>query len=228
MRFDDRRAAGRQLAWRLESLRDRDPVVLGLPRGGVPVAYEVACALDAPLDVLVVRKLGVPRSPELGFGALGENGVRVLNDDVLEESGVSLAEQAVVEAAERTELERRVSRCRQGRDPVALTGRTVVIVDDGLATGATAEAACQVVRGRGAARIVLAVPVGPTSVVARLRGLADEVVCLQALPFLGTVGAWYHDFTQTSDTEVTALLAQAVRTASPHRPPATSRPLSER
>ncbi|WP_020139472.1 phosphoribosyltransferase family protein [Streptomyces sp. 351MFTsu5.1] len=193
MRFDDRRAAGRQLAWRLESLRDRDPVVLGLPRGGVPVAYEVAGALDAPLDVLVVRKLGVPRSPELGFGALGENGVRVLNDDVLEETGVGLAEQAVVEAAERTELERRVSRCRHGRDPVALTGRTVVIVDDGLATGATAEAACRVVRGRGAARIVLAVPVGTTAVVARLRRLADEVVRRQALPFLGTVGAWCHD-----------------------------------
>jgi putative phosphoribosyl transferase len=228
MRFDDRRAAGRQLAWRLEFLRGQDVLVLGLPRGGVPVAYEVAISLDAPLDVLVVRKLGVPWQPELGFGAIGENGVRVLNHAVLDDTGLGPAEQAAVEDAERAELERRVSRYRQGRDPVPSAGRTVVIVDDGLATGATAEAACQVVRGQGAARIVLAVPVGPAPVVGRLRRVADEVVCLRSLQFLGAVGAWYHDFTQTSDAEVTALLARAARPASAIRPPATSQPLLNR
>ncbi|MDH6547047.1 phosphoribosyltransferase [Streptomyces sp. SAI-041] len=222
MRFDDRRAAGRQLARRLDFLRGRDVLVLGLPRGGVPVAYEVADALGAPLDVLVVRKLGVPRQPELGFGALGENGVRVLNDDVVAACGLGPAEQAAVEDAERTELERRVSRYRQGRAPVPPAGRTVLIVDDGLATGASADAACEVVRGRGAARIVLAVPVGAASAVARLRRTADEVVCLHSPRFLGAVGAWYHDFTQTSDTEVASLLARAARSASAPRSHVTS------
>jgi putative phosphoribosyl transferase len=219
MRFDDRRAAGRQLAWRLEFLRGQDIVVAGLPRGGIPVAYEVAQALDAPLDVLVVRKLGVPWQPELGFGAIGERGVRVLNDDVLDQTGLGPAEQDTVEQAERSELERRVRCYRPGGGPVPVDGRTVVIVDDGLATGATAEAACQVVRGRGAARIVLAVPVGPASVVARLRRVADDVVCLQTLHFLAAVGAWYHDFTQTSDSEVTELLARAARPTPSPLPP---------
>ncbi|MDN3027928.1 phosphoribosyltransferase [Streptomyces sp. S.PB5] len=228
MRFDDRRAAGRQLARRLEFLRGQDVLVLGLPRGGVPVAYEVATALAAPLDVLVVRKLGVPWQPELGFGAIGENGVRVLNHAVLADTGLDSAEQAAVEDAERAELERRVSRYRQGRAPVPSAGRTVVIVDDGLATGSTAEAACQVARGQGAARIVLAVPVGPTPVVGRLRKVADEVVCLRSMQFLGAVGAWYHDFTQTSDAEVTALLAQAARQASAARPPVAPHPLPNR
>ncbi|MFF3873609.1 phosphoribosyltransferase family protein [Streptomyces sp. NPDC001978] len=210
MEFDDRTDAGRRLARRLEEeLRGQDLVVLGLPRGGVPVAYEVARALGAPLDVLVVRKLGVPWQPELGFGAIGEHGVRVLNDDVIRDTGLRPADLAAVEEAERAELDRRVDRYRAGRSPVALAGRTAVIVDDGLATGATAAAACRVVRNRGAARIVLAVPVGPERTLPHLRQVADEVVCLESPHYFGSVGAWYHDFAQTPDEEVTALLGRA-------------------
>ncbi|WP_405653244.1 alpha/beta family hydrolase [Streptomyces sp. NBC_00019] len=206
MRFVNRKEAGRRLARRLEHLRGQDVVVLGLPRGGVPVAREVADALGVPLDVLVVRKLGVPWQPELGFGAVGERGVLVLNDAVLEEIPLSAARRRSVAETERAELDRRVRSYRRGRAPVPMAGRTVVVVDDGLATGGTAEAACRVVRGLGAARIVLAVPVGPTWTVARLREVADEVICLQPLDRLGSVGAWYDDFTQVGDAEVTALL----------------------
>jgi putative phosphoribosyl transferase len=208
MRFRNRTDAGRRLARRLDELRGRDVVVLGLPRGGVPVAREVAAVLGAPLDVLVVRKLGVPRQPELGFGAIGEHGVRVLNEDVLRQVRVTEDDRAEVERSERAELARRVRRYRRGREPVPLAGRTVVVVDDGLATGATAEAACRVVRHRGAARIVLAVPVGAPSAAQRLRDVADEVICLGTPDLFGSVGAWYDDFTQVTDEEVTGLLAQ--------------------
>ncbi|WP_367325281.1 phosphoribosyltransferase family protein [Streptomyces sp. HUAS ZL42] len=211
MRFENRTQAGRLLARSLEHLRGQDVVVLGLPRGGVPVAYEVARELDAPLDVLVVRKLGVPWQPELGFGAVGENGVSVLNDDVLRSAGLSAARQASVEQRERAELERRVRRYRQGREPVPVAGRTVVVVDDGLATGASAEAACQVVRGQGAARVVLAVPVGPDETLPRLRMVADQVICLESPRRFGSVGTWYHDFAQVDDEEVTELLERAAR-----------------
>ncbi|MEU0645008.1 phosphoribosyltransferase family protein [Streptomyces umbrinus] len=224
MRFDDRRAAGRRLSWRLEFLRGQDVVVLGLPRGGVPVAYEVARALDAPLDVLVVRKLGVPWQPELGFGAVGENGVRVLNENAIGDARPSPAEQADVERTEQAEVGRRVRHYRAGRPRIPVAGRTVVVVDDGLATGATAEAACRIVRGQGAARIVLAVPVGPVSTVARLNEVADRVVCLRSVQYLGSVGAWYQDFTQTTDTEVTALLARSARPASAPRAPGGPHP----
>ncbi|MFJ5775553.1 phosphoribosyltransferase family protein [Streptomyces sp. NPDC093094] len=213
MRFDDRVDAGRRLADALSGLRGADTVVLGLPRGGVPVAYQVARALEAPLDVLVVRKLGVPWQPELAFGAIGEHGVRVLNDDILVTTGVDSAEQAAVEEAERAELERRVGVYRAGRPPAGLRGRTAVVVDDGLATGATALAACRVVRGQGAARIVLAVPVAPGRTLTRLRDVADEVVCLETPGAFGSVGAWYRDFGQTSDSEVTSLLAHAAAAA---------------
>ncbi|MFD5014945.1 phosphoribosyltransferase family protein [Streptomyces chartreusis] len=215
MRYDDRSAAGRLLAEALQELRGRDVVVLGLPRGGVPVAAEVARRLDAPLDVLVVRKLGVPGQPEWGFGAVGEHGVRVLNRDVISEAGLASAELEAVEAAERAELERRVRGYRRGREPLPVTGRTALVVDDGLATGATAEAACRVVRGQGAARVVLAVPVGPTHGVARLRQVADEVICPQTHPILGSVGAWYRHFGQVPDAEVIALLARAAEPGSP-------------
>ncbi len=144
--FDDRVDAGRQLAERLESLRGQDIVVLGLPRGGVPVAFEVAKALRAPLDVLVVRKLGVPFQPELTFGAIGEGGVRVINEAVVREADLSEEEMAAVEAEQRVELARRAERFRRGHDQISLAGRTAVIVDDGVATGATAKAACQVAR----------------------------------------------------------------------------------
>lgn len=223
MRYDDRRGAGRLLAEGLAELRGRDLVVLGLPRGGVPVAAEVARRLGAPLDVLVVRKLGVPRQPEWGFGAIGEGGVRVVNRDVIAEAGLESAEQESVEAAERAELERRVRSYRQGRSALPVAGRTAVVVDDGLATGATAEAACRVVRGQGAARVVLAVPVGPVHSIARLRRVADEVVCPQTPQVLGSVGAWYRNFAQTSDAEVTALLAEAARPA-PSAPAAAAPP----
>ncbi|MFG1665784.1 phosphoribosyltransferase family protein [Streptomyces sp. Y7] len=226
MRYDDRSAAGRLLAEELQELRGRDVVVLGLPRGGVPVAAEVARRLDAPLDVLVVRKLGVPGQPEWGFGAVGEHGVRVLNRDVISQAGLVPAQLEAVEAAERAELERRVRGYRRGREPLPVNGRAALVVDDGLATGATAEAACRVVRGQGADRVVLAVPVGPAHGVARLRQVADEVVCPQTHRILGSVGAWYRHFGQVPDAEVTSLLAQAGRPGSPS--PAASSPPSDR
>ncbi|MDN3029185.1 phosphoribosyltransferase family protein [Streptomyces sp. S.PB5] len=209
MRYTDRPEAGRRLARSLEQLRGQDVVVLGLPRGGVPVAHEVAVALGVPLDVLVVRKLGVPWQPELAFGAVGENGMLVLNDAVLEELPLDPDRRERVVENERAELDRRVRRYRQGRDRLPVVGRTVVVVDDGLATGATAEAACRVVRGLGAARIVLAVPVGPTQTIDRLRAVADQVVCPQPVHRLGSVGSWYDDFAQVADAEVIALLARA-------------------
>jgi putative phosphoribosyl transferase len=210
MGFRDRGDAGRQLAAALSRFRGEDVVVLGLPRGGVPVAAPVAEALGAPLDVVVVRKLGVPFSPELAMGAIGEDGVRVLNDSVLHEYGLSADDVAWVEDRERVELEHRVARFRGGRPPVALRGRTAIVVDDGIATGATARAACQVVRALGARRLVLAVPVASADVLARLREVADEVVCLQTPPWLGAVGQAYDDFAQVDDDEVVELLRRAV------------------
>ncbi|MGV0652548.1 alpha/beta family hydrolase [Mycolicibacterium thermoresistibile] len=207
--FDDRVDAGRRPAERLASFRGRDVVVLGLPRGGVPVAFEVARALRAPLDVLVVRKLGVPFQPEPAFGAIGEDGVRVVNDAVVRRTRLTRADMAAVERRERAELQRRSERYRGGRSRIPLSGRVAVIVDDGVATGATAKAACQVVRAEGAARVVLAVPVGPPDVAERFAGYADEVVCLQTPPFFSAVGQGYRNFTQTSDDEVIALLRRA-------------------
>lgn len=176
--FDDRGDAGRQLAQRLAQLSGKAVVVLGLPRGGVPVAFEVAKSLQAPLDVLVVRKLGVPFQPELAFGAIGEDGVRVLNDDVVRGTHLDAAAMDAVERKQLIELQRRAERFRRGRDRIPLTGRIAVIVDDGIATGATAKAACQVARAHGADKVVLAVPIGPDDIVARFAGYADEVVCL--------------------------------------------------
>src|SRR5665213_4178051 len=178
MYFTNRVDAGRRLAARLEHLRGEDLVILGLPRGGVPVALEVAAALHAPLDVIVVRKLGVPFQPELGMGAIGEDGVRIINAEVVRLAGVSAGQVDEVEARERVELEDRVRRFRGDRPAVALKDRTVVLVDDGVATGSTARAACQVARARGAARVVLAVPVAPPDWRGRLGKFADELVCL--------------------------------------------------
>jgi len=209
--FRDRREAGRRLAERLEHLRGESPVVLGLPRGGVPVAFEVASALHAPLDVIVVRKLGVPFQPELGMGAVGEDGVVVLNDDVVRLARVGAEEIARIEARERAEIERRAQRFRVGRPRVDVTGRTVVIVDDGIATGGTARAALQVARAHGAGRVVLAVPVGAPDTLEAMRAEADEVVCLDAPQGFFAVGQWYDDFTQTTDDQVVSLLAEAAR-----------------
>ncbi len=175
MPFLDRADAGRRLAMLLEHLRGPDVVVVGLPRGGVPVAFEVARSLGAPLDVTVVRKLGVPFQPELGVGAIGEGGALVIDKRVQAAAGVSVEELAAVKASERAELDRRVRRFRGMRPPVSLAGRTVVVDDDGIATGSTARAACQVARARGATRVVLAVPVAPRESVATLSRDANEV-----------------------------------------------------
>lgn len=209
MLFTDRMDAGRRLAEALRHVRGENPVVLGLPRGGVPVASQVAQALGAPLDVIVVRKLGVPYHRELGYGAIGEGGVRVISDDIVRRSGVGRDELETVERAEEAELARQAKRFRTDRPRTAIGGRTVIIVDDGIATGATAAAACEVVRAQGAARVVLAVPVAPPDAVAWLRTEADEVVCLSTPRAFRAVGEWYQDFSQTPDEEVVALLAQA-------------------
>ncbi|MFE4533676.1 alpha/beta family hydrolase [Streptomyces scopuliridis] len=213
MRFADRTTAGIQLAGEVARLDLDDPLVLGLPRGGIPVAYQVARVLDAPLDVIAVRKLGVPSRPELGFGAIGEGGVRILNDDVVRAARLGPRERAAVELTERNALEGRLRAYRADRPPTALTGRTVVIVDDGIATGSTAAAACEVARARGAARVVLAVPVAPPGAVAELSGEADEVVCLYSPDYFGSVGQWYTDFSQTTDAEVVELLHDRLATS---------------
>ncbi|MBS2963607.1 phosphoribosyltransferase [Actinocrinis puniceicyclus] len=208
-RFADRVDAGRSLAVRLEHLRGQRPVILGLPRGGVPVAYEVAHALGAPLDVIVVRKLGVPWQPELAMGAIGEGGARVVDAEVLRLERIGEDLLAQVEEREAAELLRRAQAYRVGREPEPIAGRTVVVVDDGIATGSTARAACQVVRQRGAARVVLAAPVLPLELVGALGEVADEVVWLCAPEPMFAVGYWYEDFDQLTDTEVVELLARA-------------------
>ncbi|AWN31946.1 MULTISPECIES: phosphoribosyltransferase family protein [unclassified Streptomyces] len=209
MLFTDRADAGHRLAEALRHLEGEDPVVLGLPRGGVPVAFQVARALHAPLDVIVVRKLGVPYQRELGFGAIGEGGVRVISDDIVRRGRLEQADLASVEHAEAAELARQAERFRAGRPRLSLEGRTAIVVDDGIATGATAAAACQVVRAHGAARVVLAVPVAPPDAAERLRGATDEFVCLSTPFAFSAVGEWYQDFSQTPDDEVVSLLAQA-------------------
>lgn len=211
-RFADRAAAGRRLAARLEYLRDRRPVILGLPRGGVPIAYEVARALQAPLDVIVVRKLGVPWLPELAMGAIGEGGSRVVDRGLLQHERITDDLLAEVEQRESAELLRRAQTYRAGRDPVSIEGRTVVVIDDGIATGATARAACLVVKQRGAARVVLATPVLPPELIGALGRVADELIWLCAPEPMVAVGNWYEDFEQLTDAEVVDLLARADET----------------
>src|SRR5262245_40536383 len=194
MSFLDRSDAGRRLAQRVLHLRGEDVVVLGLPRGGVPVAAEVARALDAPLDVLVVRKLGVPVQPELGMGAIGEGGVRVLDAATARLAGVSSRDLAAIEARERRELERRVERYRGDRPMTVLDGRTTIVVDDGIATGGTARAALRVARGHGARSVVLAVPVGAADTLAELGAEADLVVALASPEPFRAIGPWYERF----------------------------------
>ncbi len=207
--FEDRFDAGRQLAARLDVLRGEETVVLGLPRGGVPVAFEVARALGAPLDVIIVRKLGVPFQPELGMGAIGEGNVRVLDEEVIQRAGVTEAEVAAVEARERTELERRARRFRDDHPAVPLLGRTAVVVDDGIATGSTARAACQVARAQGAAKVVLAVPVAPRGWESRVGSDADELISLATPEPFFAIGQFYDDFSQTTDEEVIECLERA-------------------
>ncbi|MEK6648035.1 MAG: alpha/beta family hydrolase [Actinomycetota bacterium] len=211
MIFHDRLDAGRRLATRLNYLRGQDVVVLGLPRGGVPLAFEVAKELGAPLDLIVVRKLGVPFQPELAMGALGEGGVLVTNDEIVRMAGISPDQFAQVLARERGEVTRRAERFRGDHPAVPLSGRIALIVDDGIATGSTAQAACKVARALGAAKVILAVPVGAADSIRLLSNDADEVICLHIPKMLSAVGEWYEDFSATSDEEVVNLLREAAK-----------------
>jgi putative phosphoribosyl transferase len=215
-RFRDRRDAGRRLAERLRDYRGRpDVLVLALPRGGVPVGFEIARALEAPLDVLIVRKLGLPGHEELAMGAIASGGVRVLNPEVVRP--LRIPEQLIesVAARERLELERREQLYRGGRSGYDPAGRRVMLVDDGLATGATMKAGIAALRQRRPAEIVVAVPVAPASTCGEMASLADRVVCLLQPELFGGVGEWYQDFRQTSDAEVSSLLAAAARSGAP-------------
>jgi putative phosphoribosyl transferase len=205
--FSDRTEAGSELAALLDQYKDRDDVVvLALPRGGVPVAYQVARLLKAPLDIFLVRKLGVPGHPELAMGAIATGAVRVLNEDVVNWYGIALSVIDQVARAEQAELERRERVYRDGRPPIPLEGRTVLLIDDGLATGSTMKAAVQAVRAHKPAQIVVAVPVGSPETCAEFTDLADDVVCARTPEPFSAVGLWYRDFSQTSDAEVRALL----------------------
>jgi putative phosphoribosyl transferase len=213
MMFRDREQAGRRLAELLREHRGKDPVVLALPRGGVPVAVPVAEALGAPLDVLVARKLGAPFQPEYALGAIAEGGARVADPDALREAGVDDATLEALVAREEAELHRRVRRYRGKRALPPLRGRTVIVVDDGVATGRTARAALRAARALGAGRLLLAAPVIAASTAAALRaeGDADEVVAVTEPDLLDAVGSWYERFEQVEDDEVVALLASARR-----------------
>lgn len=215
--FSDRSDAGKQLAGRLAGYRGTSAVVLGLPRGGVPVAAQVAEILDLPLDVFVVRKLGVPGHEELAFGAIASGGVRVLNEDVLSMSGVTSEEAEEVARGETRELERREGAYRGDRPAVSLEGRTAIVVDDGIATGASMRAAIKALKQTGLERVVVAVPVAPPRTVASLQEEADEVAAVLQPDALMAIGAWYEDFSQTTDGEVRALLERAASEDAHHR-----------
>ncbi len=207
--YRDRRHAGVELARHLADVKGQDVIVLALPRGGVPVAFEVARALDAPLDVFVVRKLGLPGHPEFAMGAIASGGVRVLNDEVVRLYRIP---EPVVEAVaqdEQTELDRRERAYRRQRPPLDVRGRTVVLIDDGLATGSTMKAAVEAVRALSPARIIVAVPVGSPDTCREFAAIADEIVCARAPEHFAAVGQWYDDFRQTTDEEVRELLQLA-------------------
>lgn len=222
--FPDRRAAGRALARKLGAYADRtDVIILALPRGGVPVGYVLAMALRAPLDVFLVRKLGVPGREELGFGALASGGVRTLNDEVIRSLDIDEATIERVAAQEAHELERRDRAYRGDREPPQLAGRVVILVDDGLATGSSMRVAIEAIREQQPDRIVVAVPVAPPQTCRELRDQVDEIVCLTTPEPFNAIGLWYHDFTPTSDDEVRELLASAQRQAAPAAAPSGSR-----
>lgn len=212
-RFADRRDAGRQLAERLLPLADENPVVIGLPRGGVPVAKEVAAALGAPLEILAVRKLGAPHNPEYGIGAIVEDGTRVFDSEALAVLDIDNGVLDAIVSRESEELRRRVVAYRGDRLALRLRDRTVIVVDDGVATGVTDTAALRAIRRQLPERLILAVPVCAPDALARLGEEADEVVCLTAPPQLQGVGQWYRDFSQVSDQEVIAALGARRRAA---------------
>ncbi|MFI6040603.1 phosphoribosyltransferase [Nocardia sp. NPDC051321] len=207
MIYTDRTSAGRALATHLATLRAAHPLLLGLPRGGVPVAAGVREIIGGDLDILLVRKLGVPWQPELAMGAIGEDGVRVLNSDVLSHIGITPQEFAAIEDSERVELDRRRTVWRGAAQPIPLDGRTVVIVDDGMATGATVVVACRVARLHQPAQLVVAIPVSSAEALRRVAAEADQVICPLVPDTLGGVGTAYEDFHQLADEEVTTLLA---------------------
>jgi putative phosphoribosyl transferase len=210
MRFKDRTEAGQQLAARLSAYaKQSDVLVLALPRGGVPVAAEVAEALEAPLDVFLVRKLGVPGQEELAMGAVASGGVRILNEEVVEYFGLSWPDIEKVTAHERSELERRERRYRYGLDPIDPRGKTVLLVDDGLATGSTMRAAVEALRKLGPTGIVVAVPVAPPLTARKLAKYADDVVCVLTPEPFDAVGHFFENFPQTTDEEVCAILERA-------------------
>jgi predicted phosphoribosyltransferase len=215
-RFRNRSEAGRLLAAKLAAYAKRpDVIVLALPRGGVPVAYEVARALEVPLDVFLVRKLGVPGHEEYALGAIATGGVRVINQDVVRASGIPPATIEAIAAREQQELERRERLYRGDRPPPDMHGRTVILVDDGLATGATMYAAVQALRRQGAGRVVVAVPIAPPETCDQLREVVDDVVCAVTPEPFHAVGLWYEDFSQTTDDEVRDLLARSTRVGHP-------------
>jgi predicted phosphoribosyltransferase len=210
MPFIDRTDAGRQLAMALARYKAQRPVVLALPRGGVPVAAEVATVLDAPLDLILVRKIGVPFQPELAMGAVvdGREPVIVRNEDVISLTGVSEQEFNATCDQQLAEIERRRKLYLGNRPHPLIAGRTVIVVDDGIATGATTRAALQAIRMRKPSKLVLAVPVAPTESLKELRGEADEIICLEDYEDFGAIGLFYSDFRQVSDTEVIEILAR--------------------
>ena len=209
MRFADRQDAGAHLADRLAGFARSHPVILALPRGGVVVGSVVAHGLRAPLDLIVVRKIGCPWQPELGVGAIAEGGIEQLDAEMLMDLGLDRRRLLPVVERERRELERRVTRYRGSRPPIDLHGRVAIIVDDGLATGATMLVAIEAARRRGAARVVVAVPVAPPSAMRELRGLADQVIALTTPEWFLSIGSWYDEFPQVSDEEVLGWLRRA-------------------
>lgn len=208
MPFKDRSDAGRKLAAALIKYRDQQPVILALPRGGVVVAAEIAAALDAPLDLILVRKIGVPFQPELAMGAVvdGDAPVIVRNEDVIQFAGIDEAEFKAVCDSELAEIERRRREYLAGRERAEIAGRTAIVVDDGIATGATTRAALRAIRARGPRQLVLAIPVAPTESLAAMREEADAVVCLEDYEPFGAIGYYYRNFRQVTDAEVIELL----------------------
>ncbi len=223
MSFKNRAEAGKQLAAALAHYRDQNPVVLALPRGGVPVAAEIAAALEAPLDLILVRKIGVPFQPELAMGAVVDGGASLIvrNEDVIRQCGIAEADFETVCDAELAEIERRRQRYLGQRERAEIAGRTAIVVDDGIATGATTTAALRATRMHNPKHLVLAVPVAPADSLPALQGEADAVVCLESHKFFGAIGYYYADFRQITDEQVIAILEKFAPRHSPRTMPAS-------